>query len=301
MYHGIGNLRAGEDGKLDQVRNLLPVVWLIFSGASFSAATPLPARVPESALEGQALVNAALANEVRAAQDMSHPMRYLLRKSTPRLTTVRLIYETRDGNVARLMSTDGQPLSAADDQKEQNRLAELAVDPERQRHRKQSEAADLGRVLRVLRVLPTAFLYQDAGSGLAGAVSIQKFTFRPNPSFSPPDLESQVLTQMAGELWIDPAQQRVVRLEGHLQNDVDYGWGLLGRLYKGGWIRMDQMDVGGGQWRAVRLEMKMTARVVFRTRVLNTVEEESEFVPLPVSMTYLEAIALLRSERGAAE
>jgi len=32
---------------------------------------------------------------------------------------------------------------------------------------------------------------------------------------------------MTGELWIDAAQERVVRLEGHLQRDVDFGWGIL--------------------------------------------------------------------------
>ena len=41
---------------------------------------------------------------------------------------------------------------------------------------------------------------------------------------------------MIGEIWIDPVHQRVVRLEGHLQQDVDFGWGILGRLNKGGWI-----------------------------------------------------------------
>ena len=52
---------------------------------------------------------------------------------------------------------------------------------------------------------------------------------------------------MAGEIWIDPVKLRVVRLEGHLQQDVDFGWGILGRLNKGGWIVIEQADVGGGQ------------------------------------------------------
>ena len=82
----------------------------------------------------------------------------------------------------------------------------------------------------------------------------KKFTFKPNPNFDPPDLETQVLTQMTGEIWIDPAQERVARLEGHLQQDVDFGWGILGRLNKGGWIVIEQADVGEHQWRIGSLQ-----------------------------------------------
>ncbi len=53
----------------------------------------------------------ALANELRAAQDTSHPMRYQLRKTSPRLTTTKEIYETRDGDVARLVAINDKPLS----------------------------------------------------------------------------------------------------------------------------------------------------------------------------------------------
>jgi hypothetical protein len=283
------------------VRILLPVACLVFSGTVLAASPPAPSHAQEQALQGQALVNTALANELRAAQDLSHPMRYLMRKTSPRLTTTRRIYETRDGGVSRLIATGGKPLTAVDDQKEQTRLAQLAQDPARQRHRRQNEDADRARAVRVLRMLPNAFIYQDAGPVQSGPDLLQKFTFRPNPSFNPPDLETQVLTQMAGEILIDAAQQRVVRLEGHLQQDVDFGWGILGRLYKGGWIRLDQADVGGGQWRVVRFQMVMSARIVWRTRSFDTIEEQSEYAPLPASMTYQDAITLLQAEQRAAK
>ena len=60
---------------------------------------------------------------------------------------------------------------------------------------------------------------------------------------------------MTGEIWIDPVHERVVRLEGHLQQDVDFGWGILGRLNKGGWIVIEQADVGERQWRIVHFQM----------------------------------------------
>ena len=180
------------------------------------------------------LVQRALANEARAANDTLHPMRYRLRKSSPRLTTTKEICETADGAVARLISINDAPLGAEDEQREQARLDQLLRDPGKQRHRKQSQDQDTARALKVLRSLPTAFLYEYAGTAQGPTGQLEKFRFKPNPDFDPPDLETQVLEQMGGELWIDPRQERVTRLDGQLQQDVDYAWGILGRLYKGG-------------------------------------------------------------------
>jgi hypothetical protein len=251
-----------------------------------------------TSLQAQALMEHALARELHAARESSHPMRYRLRKSTPRFTSTKEIVETRDGSVARLVAISDQPLSQADELTEQTRLDGLLADPSRQRHRKQNQDDDTGRALKVLRALPKAFLYQFEGSVTSPTGRIEKFTFSPNPAFSPPDLETQVLTTMAGELWIDAAQERVTRLEGHLERDVDFGWGILGRLNKGGRIVIEQADVGARQWRIVRFQMVMSGRVVFKNKTFDTVEIESDFVPVPVGLSYRQAIEMLRAGDG---
>ena len=251
------------------------------------------------ALTGQALVERALANELNAAQDASHPMRYQLRKTSPRLTTTKAILETRDGEVARLIAINDKPLNTIDEASEEARLHALLGDPAKQRRRKQAEDDDTGRVLKVLRALPSAFLYQDAGPGQGPTRKVEKFTFRPNPGFTSMDLETEVLPAMTGEIWIDPVRLRVARLEGHLQKDVDFGWGILGRLNKGGWIVIEQADVGPDmgidQWRTVRFQMQMSGRVVIKNRVFDTTEEQNNYAPLPLGMSYQKAIETLLS------
>jgi hypothetical protein len=244
-------------------------------------------------LAGQALVDRALANELAAAQDRSHLMRYRLRKSSPRLTTTKQIVETRDGDVARLIAINDEPLSPLFAQREEARLNALSVNPKKQQQRKQAEDADTERALNVLRALPNAFLYQDAGPDEGPAGKVEKFTFRPNPKFEPQNLETEVLPAIAGEIWIDPVHLRVTRLEGHVERDVDFGWGILGRLHKGGWIVIEQADVGSGQWRTVHLQIRMSARVIFRTRVFNTTQEQTQFTPVPPNLSYRKAIELL--------
>jgi hypothetical protein len=231
-------------------------------------------------------------------------MRYRLRKSTPRLTSTKEIVETEDGDVARLVALFDKPLSQADEQAEQARLDDLLSDPSRQQRRKQSEEGDFGIVLKLLRMLPNAFLYQYAGDGAGAAVSaagaVEKFAFRPNPDFRPPDVETQALTAMTGEIWIDAAAERVTRLEGHLQQDTDYGWGILGKLDKGGWVVIEQSDVGGRQWRIARFQMRMNLRVLFKTRNVDTVEEMTQYAPVPAGIDYKQAIRMLRAEAGSA-
>ena len=288
--------------KLVVVRTLFSIVFSIV-GLFFLAnlRSPAQAAVPQSlsASQAQALVDRALANELRAALDAGRPMRYVLKRSTPRLSSTREIYETREGDVARLLAIDGRPLGPAAEQKEEARLSELAATPGRQRHRQQAEDADRARALKVLRALPEAFLYEYAGTEQGPGGLVEKFAFRPNPEFSPTALETQALTAMAGAIWIDPRQERVTRLEGHLQQDVNFGWGILGRLNKGGWIVIDQAEVLPGQWRTVRLQMAMNGRVFFRSRNFDTTEEESQFALLPPAMGYQQAIAKLESGASA--
>ena len=294
VFHSSQRMAAKTAGRATMRRGL-PLLFLV-AGAMASAGQ----QAPLTPAQAQALVDCALKNELRAAEDTGHPMRYVLRKSSPRVTSTKQIYETREGEVARLIAIDDQPLSAADEAREQARLNALESDPGLQRHRRQGEDADAARALKVLRALPSAFFYQYAGPLATPAGVVERFTFNPNPAFAPPDLETAVMTAMSGELSIDPGSERVTRLEAHLDRDVDFGWGLLGRLNKGGWIAIEQADVGGGAWRMVRLELKMSGRVFFRTRVFDTTEEESQYAPLPVGMPYAQAIESMRQVSSSA-
>jgi hypothetical protein len=276
------------------------------AGLSPQAADPASAGRPAAgqaaspaltATEAQALVQRALATEAAAARDLGHaghPMRYRLRKTSPRLTTTKDIVETKDGDVARLLSVNDHPLSAESEQQEQARLQALVDRPGLQQHRKQSEDSDTARAVKVLEVLPAAFVYEYSGTGTAASGQVEKFTFSPKPGFDPPDLETGVLTAMAGEIWIDPAQERVVRLAGTLQQDKDFGLGILGELDKGGWVEIEQADVGGQQWRIVHLKLVMNGRVLFKAKNSNSVQEYSGFEPVAADLTYKQAIDLLQ-------
>ena len=257
-----------------------------------------PANAQTTALtneQTQSLVKSVLQTELEASQDLSHPMQYRLRKTSPRFSSTKQIIETKDGDVACLTAVNNAGLSAPDQQAEQARLESLLTDPERQHHRKEREQGDAERARKILRALPTAFLYAFAGTVETPQGPSYRLSFQPNPDFNPEDLEAQALKAMAGELWIDIAEHRVTRLEGKRLHDVDYGWGLVGKLEQGGTLLLEQADVGEHQWRTTHMVLAMNARILFKTVKLDTTLELSQFTPVPPDIDYRAAIHLLQA------
>jgi hypothetical protein len=107
---------------------------------------------------------------------------------------------------------------------------------------------------------------------------------------------------MAGELWIDREQERMVKLDAHLIADVDFGWGILGRLYKGGSILVEQADVGEHHWETTRMKLSLTGKaLMIKPLSFQTTEDASHFEPVPPETGYQNAIKMLLSNPDGAQ
>ncbi len=276
---------------------LLCALALALLAGNLSAAPQAAHPTTLSNEEIQSMVRRVLQTEMQQAQaptqGSDHPMQYRLHKTSPRLSTTKLIVETKDGDVARLVAVNDLPLSPASQQAENVRLDTLLNDPSLQRHRQQREQGDADRVRKVIRALPDAFLYQFAGIVQTPQGACYRLIFHPKPGFDPEDLEAQMLKAMAGELWIDIAQQRVTRIEGKRLKDVDFGWGILGKLDQGGSLLLQQADVGNHQWRTSRMVLVMNARILFKVVKLDTALEMTDFAPVAPDLNYKQAIHIL--------
>ena len=232
----------------------------------------------------------------RLAEDKSHrPMRYVLRKTDGRRETVKVIVETKDGDVARLIEVDGRPLSAEADRVELDRLQNLAEHPELQEHRHRSEVKDEARVDRLMGMLPDAEIYTFEGMVACDAGQCYKLSFAPNPKFEPPDMEADVLKGAAGEVLIDKEQERLVRLNARFVADVDFGFGILAKVNKGGTAELRQTDVGGHEWELTGLKVRMTGRALLvKSLDIELDEETSGYTPVAAGMGYREAIDMLK-------
>ncbi len=246
-------------------------------------------------LDPVALVRHAV--QLRLQEEKNHrPVQYVLRKTDGDHETTKEIIETKDGDVARLIEINGKPLSAEAEQDEMNRLDKLSDDAALQQKRHKSEQKDAARIDQLVGMLPDAEVYTLAGTVPCGAGQCYRLSFEPNPKFIPPNIEAEVLQGFAGEVWIDTAQDRLVRLDAHLVREVSIGFGVLGRLDKGGTLLLKQEYVDSvREWQPEELKMNLTGRALMVKSVDIEIDEvASEFAPVPEGMGYREAIAMLK-------
>src|SRR5271170_8132554 len=126
--------------------------------AIFALMSPLReafAQGDDAARDPVALVRRASQNELKSANG-NHPYRYQLHKIDDNKITTKEIVETKDGDVARLISVDDKPLDSEAKQAEIDRLNNLANHPELQAHRHKKEQEDSNRADEMIRLLPDA-------------------------------------------------------------------------------------------------------------------------------------------------
>jgi hypothetical protein len=256
---------------------------------------PVPAARAQTAADPVTLVRRAM--QLRLEEEKNHrPVEYVLRKTDGNHQTAKEIIETRDGDVARLIEINGRPLSADEEQAEMSRLDTLAADPEMQQKRRRSEQKDAARIDQLVGMLPDSEVYKLEGMVPCGDEECYRLSFTPNPGFVPPDLEADVLRGFAGEVWIDKEQDRLVRLDAHLVRDVNIGFGILGRVDKGGTMVLEQAyEKDAREWQPTVLKMNLAGKALMvKTVSIQINEVASGFAPVPPGLGYREAIAMLK-------
>jgi hypothetical protein len=290
---------------------------LLFTGAMCSGqAQPAPGS------DAAALIRRAVSNHF--AQQAAHqPERFDLHRRDERHNVVREIVETPQGDVAMLVAVNGGPLSPTGRQIELERLNGLAANPDMQEHRRRREAEDQARVDKLMHLLPDAFVYrydtvvsciinaqpvvQVPGKPLPSPAppmvsQCYHLTFTPNPKFSPPSVEAKILKGMAGEVWIEKTDERLVRLNAHLIDDVDFGWGIVGRLDKGGTVFLEQTQISSKDWELTRMRLNLSGKALLVKPIsIRLSEEIANYAPMPAGTDYRKAIQMLEAGQAAAE
>jgi len=244
--------------------------------------------------DATALVRRAVQHRLEAEKTHS-PVQYVIRKTDERLDSTKLMIETKDGNVARLIAVNGKPLTSDAEKTELARLDNLAQHPELQEHRRKEEQEDTNRGNHILSLLPDALLYQFEGMAPCPAGQCYRLSFKPNPNFTPPDIETNILTGVEGEVWIDQAQERLTRLDAHFIKNVDIGFGILFKLNKGGTVSLQQTRVGNSDWELTGLTIHVTGKILMvKSFKSQFTEEMNHYSPAPPGLTYTDAIKLLQ-------
>jgi hypothetical protein len=249
------------------------------------------------------LVRQSVANEIQGSSGAGLRFMFKDHRQTPHLSQTNLIVETREANAGMLIEENGRPVTSEQQQAEKARLESYIQNPEELEKKRKQEKEDADRTERILRALPDAFLYQPAGTE-SGTESLGRlgdelvrFKFRPNPNYVPPTHVEQVLTGMSGYLLVDAQEKRIAQIDGTLQKEVGFGWGILGHLDRGGRFLVQQADVGGHHWELTRMELSFTGRVLlFKKLNIRSSDVFSGFREVPGDLTFAQGVALLEKE-----
>jgi len=202
----------------------------------------------------------------------------------------RSVIETAEGRADRIVLFDDEPLSPVQQARQQHRLEKLLSDHDALKNELQDQKSETRRRIKVVKAFPEAFFFDFVGreNGLL------RFSFRPDPEFSPKDRETQMYRGMEGNVWIEPVQERIVKIQGQLVKDVTFGWGIFGRLNKGGIYEITQTQLSPGTWRITTLNVDMKGKVfLFDSFRFMRRECNSGFRPVSPRMTYQAAAKTL--------
>ena len=251
------------------------------------------------------LVRLTVANEISADNKSGTKLMYLSHKWTPQGVETKLNVETTEATASLLIERNNHPISAQERQQEDARLDQLSHSPGDLRHKQRQEREDAQHTVRIIKALPYAFLYQFDGTepgtasvGKAGDELI-RLKLRPNPNYSPPSHVEQVLVGMQGSLLIDKNAHRIARIDARLFKDVSFGWGILGRLDRGGSFLVDQAEVSPGDWELTRTRLNFTGRIMLiKSLVIKSDERDSDFQVVPSNTTFAKGVELLKAEEA---
>ncbi|HEY0161754.1 MAG TPA: hypothetical protein VGB69_03680 [Edaphobacter sp.] len=247
---------------------------------------------PTVTMDPEQLIRDTVYNELHDHEGHGYWQYSVLKKTSSELDQLQQV-ETTNGPVHRLVAVNGEPLTNERRHEEEVRLDELLSDPGKQRKVREQYADDEKRIGRIMQLLPVAFLYEY--EGLEGENYC--LSFRPNPAFHPPSIEARVFHAMQGKVYVNARWKRLARLDGHLIDNIDFGYGILGRLYKGGWFNLERAQISQTDWKTEVLEVHVAGRaVLFKTIAKDTREERSGFREVPRDITMSEAKRMLDGE-----
>ena len=82
----------------------------------------------------------------------------------------------------------------------------------------------------------------------------------PNPDFHPHSMFQNALSHVTAKIWVDRESNQLVWGEAHVMSDISVGGGILGKVYRGSRISMEQQEIAPGIWLPTHYRYDFTGR-----------------------------------------
>jgi hypothetical protein len=264
------------------------------AAASLCAQTPAS---PNHAQSARDLVRDVIYNELHDRERDSH-WEYRAECVSSAENSIREQVETDKGPVFRLLAQDGSPLDAVQREREDQRLDRYLQNPAEIARVDRSHREDEERLATVMAMLPQAFLFDYEGTEADGLVHL---AFRPDPSFTPTTYEARIVHALNGTISVNARLKRMIDMRGSLAERLDFGYGFLGHVEKGGAFEIHRRQVSPEHWKTDLVDVHVQGKILMlRTVAKDQHEARSDFRPVPSGTTLAEARNMLNEavDRG---
>ncbi len=213
---------------------------------------------------GEIIQKSVAANEVdfRAEPEFGHKVidRGSQESKTYQVTMI-------DGSpYRRLIAVNDKPLSQeaerAEGRKQERAVARRRTESAREKQKRiASYEKGRQRDRAMMRELTKAFTFTLVGEEKLGSFDVYVLRAEPKPGYRPPNMETEVLPGMKGQLWIDKASYQWVKVTAEVVHPVSIA-GFLAQVEPGTQFELEKTPVENGVWLPKHFAMKSRAKVM---------------------------------------
>ncbi len=265
-------------------------LFLVFSLFAAYIGRSYPPRLADD-LSG--FVREVVENELQAQDNDQSCWIYTSRTLEGGEWRIERVVDTDRGVLTGILTNNGHMLTPKEQQLEEQRLRSMIHSPRELSREAADRQHDWEKIKRLARLLPDGLLYtRETTEGQKVRLS-----FRPNPRFDPPTSDAMVFRAAGGTMLIDSRFKRIVGFRAQLWNDLEFGWGLLGKLHKGSMLEVKQEQVAPGYWEVTSLNINITGRVLFfKSFGQQRNETRSDFRRIPDAIPLEGAAEMLKQD-----
>ncbi len=236
------------------------------------------------------LVQSIVNNEIHKDENDHSLWMYRDANKSHGKSTVKLVVQTSGGSVSKTVEINGHAPTPQQQRAYEQKMHRYVTDPALRQKQKKSSEQDDKKATALTQMLPDAFLWKK----IVVRGDNTTLAFQPNPKFNPPTREARVFAAMKGTMVVNTKDKRIKSLKGALIRNVNFGFGLLGKLEKGGTFNVERKNISGNVWEITETHVHIQGHaLIFKSISEQQDEETSDYKPVPQSITLVEAAKML--------
>jgi hypothetical protein len=187
----------------------------------------------------------------------------------------------------RLVEIDGKRLDAAELERRDTAHRQHLLDmieqeknetPQMKAKRQQEEAKDLREQRDLIDDAFAIFAVKLTGREMLDGQRVIAATLTPRQDVKTKSDEGKWMKRFKGRAWVSDDDWQVVKVEMEALDDINIGWGLVGRVHQGSKFTFSRTKVNGEVWLPVEMKFEASGRtLLFRKFQIFTVTSYSDY------------------------